>query len=146
MAGMELLGRQLNIIPIAAGKPFRLRNASTALVVVTGATAAPTLNSRPTFGGSDTALPAIGVVYWSTTTDGVNPWNKLILSPKVSTFTLGTTAGLTTATMAAFHVYTSQLTDPASYLNVVMGAGLAYVIVGDLAVQRGPAAMEVLGA
>jgi len=146
MAGQEILGRLVNVIPIAAGKPFRMRNASTALVVVTGATAAPTLNERSSFGGADTALPVIKTVYWATATDGTALWNKLILPAAVSTFTNGTTTGLTTATMTAFHVFTSQLSDPFNYLNVVMGAGLAYVIVGDLTVQRGPASLELLGA
>jgi hypothetical protein len=146
VAGQELLGRQLNIIPIAAAKPFRFRNASTALIVVTGATAQPTLNQRNTFGGGDTPLAAIKTVYWSTATDGTAAWNKLILPAFVSTFINGTTAGLTTATMTAFHVFTSQLADPAAYLNVTMAAGLAYAILGDLTVQRGPASLELLGA
>ena len=146
MAGQEALGRVLNIIPIAAGKPFRLRNASCAMVCVTGATAAPTLNERQTFGGADTALPVIKTVYWATATDGTVAWNKLILAAAVSTFTNGTTTGLTTAVMTVFHVFTSQLSDPFAYLNVVMGAGLATVVLTDLTVQRGPANLEILGA
>lgn len=147
MAGMELLGRQVNIIPIASGKPFRMRGASTAMIVVTGATAVATLNQRSTFGGGDTVLPAIRVVYWATATDGTAAWNKLILPAAVSTYTHGTTAGLTTAAMTAFHIYTSELADPSAYLNIVAtGSGVAYVVVGDLVVQRAPANLEVLGA
>jgi hypothetical protein len=145
---MEALGRLCNVIPIAAGKPFKMRGASVAMVVVTGAAAQPTLNQRSTFGGSDTALAAIRTVYWTTATDGTVAWSKLIISPAVSTYTHGTTAGLTTATCSVFHVFTSELTDPSQYLNVVSTAGPALVSVylGDLTVQRGPANLEVLGA
>jgi hypothetical protein len=143
---MELLGRNVNIIPIASGKPFKMRGASTAMIVVTGATAVATLNQRSSFGGGDTVLPAIRVVYWATATDGTVAWNKLIITPAVSTYTHGTTTGLTTAVMSAFHVYTSELADPSAYLNIVAtGSGLAYVVLGDLVTQRGPANLEILG-
>jgi hypothetical protein len=146
MAGQEALGRVLDIIPIAAGKPFKMRNASGVMFVTTGSTSAPVLNERSSFGGSDTALPVIKTVYWSTATDGTAVWNKLILPAAVSTFTLGTTAGLTTALMCAFHVYTSHLSDPFNYLNLVGGgSGLNYAVLYDLTVQRGPAALEIKG-
>jgi hypothetical protein len=147
MAGMEALGRVCDVIPIAAGKPFKLRGASAALFVVTGAAAQPTLNERSSFAGSDTALAVIKNVYWSTATDGTAAWNKLIISPSVSTYTHGTTTGLTTATMTAFHVLTSMLSDPFNYLNVVSTAGPALVtaILYDLVHQRGPANLEIKG-
>lgn len=145
MAGIELLGMECNIIPIAAGQPFKMRSASTVMFTVTGATAVATLNERSSFGGSDTALAAIRDVYWSTATNGTAAWNKLIFSPTVSTFTLGTTAGLTTATAAVFHIHTSQLSDPFNYLNVVMGgSGLVSAVLGHLVHQRGPANLEIL--
>jgi hypothetical protein len=147
MAGMEALGRVCNIIPIAAGKPFKMRGASGVLVCVTGAAAQPTLNERSSFGGSDTALAVIKDVYWSTATDGTAAWNKLVLA-NVSTYTHGTTTGLTTAAMSVFHVFTSMLSDPFNYLNVVSTAGpaLVTVIPYDLVHQRGPANLELLGA
>lgn len=147
MAGMEALGRVCDVIPIAAGKPFKLRGASAALFVVTGAAAQPTLNERSSFAGSDTALAAIKTVYWSTATDGTAAWSKLVITA-ASTYTHGTTTGLTTATMSAFHVFTSQLTDPFNYLNVVSTAGPALVtaILYDLVHQRGPANLEIKGA
>ena len=147
MAGQEGLGRGFNIIPIAAGKPFRLRNASAVTLVTTGATSAPVLNERQTFGGGDTALAVIKTVYWATATDGTAAWNKLILSSAVSTYTHGTTTGLTTAVMSAFTVFTSMLSDPFAYINFAGGgSGLNYAILHDLSVQRGPAALELLGA
>jgi hypothetical protein len=147
MAGMEALGRVCDVIPIAAGKPFKLRGASAALFVVTGGTAAPVLNERSSFGGADTALAVIKTVYWSTATDGTAAWNKLIISPAVSTFTIGTTTGLTTAAMVAFHVFTSELSDPYNYLNCTgAGSGLVTAILYDLVHQRGPANLEIKGA
>jgi hypothetical protein len=145
---MEALGRLVNIIPIASAKPFRLRGASTAMVVVTGATAVATLNQDSSFaGGFASTLAAIRVVYWSTATDGTAPWSKLIISPAVSTYTHGTTAGLLTAAMSCFHVFTSELADPNSYLKVTAGgSGLCSVITADLTVQRAPANLELLGA
>lgn len=147
MAGMEALGRVLDVIPIAAGKPFKLRNASGVAFVVTGAAAQPTINQRNTFGGSDTAISVIRDVYWATATDGTVAWNKLILAPLVSTYIHGSTTGLTTATMSLFHVFTSQLTDPAAYLNCVSTAGPALItaILYDLVSQRAPANLEIKG-
>jgi hypothetical protein len=143
---MEALGRVCNVIPIASGKPFKMRGASGVMVVVTGSTAVITLNERSSFGGGDTALAVIKDVYWSTATDGTAGWNKLIISPSVSTYTHGTTTGLTTALMTVFHVFTSMLTDPFNYLNAVAtGSGLCSVYPYDLVHQRGPANLEILG-
>src|SRR5512146_2733051 len=139
MAGMEALGRVCDVIPIAAGKPFKMRGASACLFVVTGAAAQPTINERSSFAGADTALAVIKTVYWSTATDGTAVWNKLIVS-NLSTYTHGTTTGLTTATMSAFHIFTSMLSAPFNYLNCVSTAGPALVtaILYDLVHQRGP--------
>lgn len=147
MAGMEALGRVCDIIPIAAGKPFKLRGASAVMFCVTGAAAQPTINERSSFGGSDTALAVIKDVYWSTATDGTAAWSKLIISPTVSTYTHGTTTGLTTATMSVFHVFTSMLSDPFNYLNCVSTAGPALItaVLYDLVHQRGPANLEIKG-
>lgn len=148
MAGMEALGRLCNVIPIAAGKPFKMRGASGCLFVVTGAAAQPTINERSSFGGADVALAVIKDVYWAVNTDGTSAWNKLVISPAVSTITLGSTTGLTTAGMAAFHVFTSELSDPYNYLNCVNTAGSALItaILYDLVAQRGPANLEIIGA
>lgn len=147
MAGMEALGRVLDVIPIAAGKPFKMRGASSCLFVVTGAAAQPTINERSSFGGADTALAVIKDIYWSTATDGTAAWNKLVVA-NLSTYIHGTTTGLTTATMTAFHVFTSMLSDPFNYLNCVSTAGPALVtaILYDLVHQRGPANLEIKGA
>lgn len=147
MAGQEALGRLVNCIPIAAGKPFKMRGASGVLVVVTGSAAQPTLNERSSFAGSDTPLAVIKNVYWSTATDGTVAWAKVALA-NVSTYTHGSTTGLTTAVASAFHVFTSMLSDPFNYLNVVSTAGPALIQVYpyDLVTQRAPANLEIMGA
>lgn len=155
MAGMEALGRVCNVIPIASGKPFKLRGASGVMVVVTGATAVITVNTRATFGGGDTVAAVIKNVYWSTASDGTAAWSKLTFvngvapftTGALSTYTHGTTAGLTTALISVFHIYTSEIPDPAAYINAVAtGSGLCSVYLYDLVHQRGPANLEILGA
>lgn len=154
MAGMEALGRLCNVIPIAASAPFKFRGASTVMVVATGATAVVTLQQSNAFGGTYSNLAAIKNVYWTTQTNGTAAWSKLTYvngvapfgSGPLATYTHGTTTGLTTATCSVFHIFTSELSDPNNYLQVVMGgSGLCSVYLGDLVVQRGPANLEVLG-
>jgi hypothetical protein len=150
MAGMEALGRLLNIIPTAAAKPFRMRGASGVLVVVTGADAVVTVKEDSTFGGSfSTTLLAIKDIYWTTASDGTAAWNKLseYASP-LGTYTHGSTTGLTTATVTAFHLFTSELTDPNDYLKITVTGTTptCAVIPYDLVAQRAPANLEVLGA
>lgn len=154
MSGMEALGRLVNVIPIAAGKPFKMRGASGVLFVVTGNDTF-TLKASSSFGGAYSALTAINDVYWTTGTDGTAAWNKFRFldaangGALVNNFKIGAggTAGLTTATAAAFHVFTSQLSDPNDYLEVTVAAtGLVTAIPYDLVTQRGPANLEILGA
>lgn len=147
MAGMEALGRLLNLIPIATGAPFKVRGASGVLVWVTGATAVITMTASSSFGGSYTNLACIKNVYWTTATNGTAAWSKLIISPNVATYTHGTTTGLTTATCSVFHILTSELSDPNDYITcTATGSGLVSVIPYDLVSARGPANLEILGA
>jgi hypothetical protein len=142
---MESLGRLCNIIPAAAGQPFKMRGCSTALIVVSGATAVVTLDELTSFGGSTTALPVITNVYWTTAVNGTAAWNLVSFTSPVSTYTHGTTAGLTTATCSAFHVFTSQLSDPYDYIEVAAsGGGTVIAIPTDLVSQRSPVNLEVL--
>ena len=160
MAGMESLGRLNNIIPIAAGQAFKVRGASVIQVIATGATAVVTLNQSNAFGGSFTAFAAIKNIYWNTVTNGTAVWNKLTYAPTgtssaiygspatpLSTYTHGTSAGLTTALTTVFHIFTSELSDPNNYLQVVMGgSGLCTVQPMDLVTARTPANLEILSA
>src|SRR5579859_2176416 len=149
MAGQEALGRLFNILPAlgSGNTPVKFRGASGIAVCVSGSTAVVTVNERSSFSGSDTAISVIRDVYWTTATNATVGWSKLILSPLVSTYTHGTTTGLTTATFSVFHIYTSQLSDPNNYINVVItGSGTGYAIPYDLVHQRGPANLEIMGA
>jgi hypothetical protein len=155
MAGMEALGRLCNVIPnITTNTKFKVRGASSIMVVVTGATAVVTLAQDSTFGGSfATAAAVIKNVYWATAADGTAAWNKLTYvngtapfgSGPLSTYTHGTTTGLTTAVMSVFHVFTSEFSDPMSYLKVTMtGSGIGQIFPCDLVHQRAPANLEIL--
>lgn len=157
MAGMEGLGRLFNayLIPTTTAKIFKLRSASAATVLVSGATAVCTLAQDASFGGSfSTAAAVIKNIYWSTASDGSAGWSKLTYvngtapfgSGPLSTFTLGTTTGLTTATYAAFTMFTSEFSDPNNYIKVTLtGSGIGAIILHDLVHQRGPANLEVVG-
>jgi hypothetical protein len=149
MAGMEALGRLVNIIPGAAAKPFKMRGSSGVLVVVTGTDAVVTVKEDSTFGGSfSTTLTTIKTIYWATAFDGTAAWNKLseAASP-IGTYTHGSTTGLTTATMTAFHIFTSMLADPNDYLKITATGTTptCTVLPYDLVVQRAPANLEILG-
>lgn len=149
MAGMEVLGRNANVIPIAAGNAFKMRSASSVMVVCTGADTF-TVNQASSFGGSYTPVTVIKNVYGSTATNGTAAWTKLTYlnsNNPLSAVTIGggspTIAG---ATLLVFHVFTSQLADPNNYLKItVAAAGLVSVFLSDLVVQRAPANMEILG-
>jgi hypothetical protein len=154
MAGMEALGRLTNIIPnVTTNIAFKVRGASGVMVCVSGATAVVTLAQDSTFGGAfATAAPVIKNIYWQVTA-ATTVWNKLTFingtapfaAGPLSTFTLGTTTGLTTATVAVFHIFTSELSDPFDYIKVTMtGSGIAQVVPYDLVHQRGPANLEIL--
>ena len=138
MAGMEALGRLVNVIPIAAGKALSLQNASAVLFVVTGNDTF-TLNKASSFAGSYTALSVITRYYTSTATDGTVAW---VAATQAAGSTVTQSSGMT-----AFEVFTSQLTDPSDYLKVTVGAsGLVTAIVHDLVAQRKPANLTLLGA
>ena len=148
MSGMEALGRVCNVVPDAISHPFKLRGASGVMIVTQGADAVVTVKEDSTFGGSfATTLLAIKTIYWGTATDGTVGWSKLVVA-NIGTFTHGTTTGLTTATVTAFHLFTSMLTDPNAYLKITCTGTTpkcaAYLY--DLVHQRGPANLEILGA
>ena len=151
MAGMEGLGRLFNgfFIASAGTQAFKMRGASGATVFVNGATAQVTVNEGAAYAGPFTAVNAIKNIYWSTAANGTAAWNKLAYSSAnnpLSTYTHGTTTGLTTAVMSAFCIFTSELSDPNDYVEIVLaGAGTAFVALHDLVVERNPANLEILG-
>ena len=169
MAGMEILGRNANIIPVAANQSFKLRSASSVMFICTTSSLASTgntftVNEATSFGGGLTAINVIKNVYWSTGFVGATAWQKQTYNVAVAPYLTGgpsggagalsaiqlatasTTAPIT-ATLIAFHVFTSQLSDPNNYIQVtVIGAstGLVTAVLSDLVVQRAPANLEIL--
>jgi hypothetical protein len=141
MAGMEGLGRLLDVIPIAAGNAFKFRGASAVTFVCTGNDTF-TLTVASTFGGSY-ATPGnlINHYYQRADTNATHAWTKQTQS--LSNAVVQASSGYTTA----FEVLTSWITDPNAYLKVSVGAsGLVTAILHDLTVQRKPANLEILGA
>jgi hypothetical protein len=154
---MEGLGRLFNayLLPTTTAKTFKLRGSSGVTVLVSGAAAVVTLAQDSSFGGSfSTAAAVIKNVYWTTASDGTVAWSKLTYvngtapfgSGPLSTYTHGTTTGLTTATYSAFAVFTSEFSDPNNYLRVTLtGSGIGAIVFHDLVHQRAPANLEVVG-
>jgi hypothetical protein len=141
MAGMEGLGRVVDVIPIAAGAGFKFRGASACLFVCTGNDTF-TLTVASTFGGSyATPGNVISHYYQRADTNGTHAWTRQ--TQGASNAVTQSNAGYTTA----FEVLTSMIADPNAYLKVSVGAaGLVTAILHDLVVQRKPANLEVLGA
>ena len=138
MAGMEGLGRLINVIPIAAGNAFAMQGASACTFVVTGNDTF-TLNKASSFAGSYTTLAVIVRYYTNTATNGTATWVKVT---QAAAATVVQTTGST-----AFTVFTSMLSDPSNYLKLTVAAsGLAVAILHDLTVQRAPANLAILGA
>lgn len=139
MAGMYGLGRAINVIPIAAGKAFKLRGASAVTFVCTGNDTF-TLTASSTFGGSYTSPGNIITRKQTcTATDGTAAWVE-------ATQTASNAVTISSGTVV-FSVLTSQIADPNAYLKVSVGAsGLVTAILHDLTVQRKPANLEILGA
>jgi hypothetical protein len=152
---MEALGRLCNVIPnVTSAQALKMRGQSCTMVVVSGAAAVVTLAQDISYGGAfATAAAVIKNIYWSTTVAMTTQWNKLTYvngtapfgSGPLSTYTHGTTAGLTTATLSVFHIFTSELSDPYDYIKVTMtGSGIAQILPMDLVHQRAPANLEIL--
>ncbi len=161
---MEVLGRNANIIPLAKSQSFKMRGASSAMITCSipsvGSGDTFTVNEASSFAGGLTAITVIKNIYWATAANGTVAWQKITYSQTnltgifltaggpLSAITLGTagTTGLTTALVAVFHVFTSELSDPNNYIQcTVTGSnGLVNVVLSDLVVQRAPANLEIL--
>jgi hypothetical protein len=140
MAGMEGLGRVLDVIPIAAGKGFKFRGASAVLFVCTAADTF-TLTAAATYAGSYTSPGNIlNHYYQRADTDGTHAWTR-------QTQSASNAVVQGSAYTTAFEVLTSMIADPQAYLKVsVGGSGLVTAILHDLTVQRKAANLEILGA
>jgi hypothetical protein len=156
---MEVLGRNANIIPVASGQPFKMRESSSLMVVLAGTTATSiTVQNQSGFAGTPSALTCIKNIYWASANNGTVGWNKLtfVAGAITTLFPAGTPiSGYTNsgvnaaATVTVFHVYTSELTDPNNYLLLTAGgSGLVSLtaITSDLVHQRGPANLPIMAA
>ena len=154
MAGMEGLGRLFNVVPVCtAGGAMSMRDCSAISFVITGSTAVPTLTIATSFGGTYRAYSfftpnwvPITRVYWTTSTTGTVAWSKATITA-ASTYTHGTTTGLTTATASVFTIFGSEMPAGYDYLKcTVTGSGIGAAILHDLTVQRAPASLAIVGA
>lgn len=135
---MEGLGRAYNVIPIAAGAGFSLKQATGCTFVCTGNDTF-TLTVASTFAGSY-ATPGniITHVYTNTSTNGTATWVKASQA--------ASNAVVISSGTVAFEVFGIQLADPKAYLKVTASsAGLVTAILHDLTAQRGPANLAILG-
>jgi hypothetical protein len=135
---MEGLGRVANVIPIAAGAGFSLKQASGVMIVCTGNDTF-TVTVASTFAGSY-ATPGniITRKYTNTATNGTAAWVKATqAASNAVTISSGT---------VVFHIFGTQLPDPKAYIKVSVGSGgLVTAVLHDLTAQRTPANLPILG-
>lgn len=138
---MEGLGRVFNIVPIAAGAGFSLKQASAVTFVCTGNDTF-TVTVANTFGGSysqPTGFNPITRKYTNTATNGTAAWVKATQAAS-NAVTISSGA-------VAFSVFGTQLPDPKAYIKCsVAASGLVIAILHDLTAQRTPANLPILGA
>lgn len=136
---MEALGREFNVIPIAAGVAVNLKNADAVTFVCTGNDTF-TITCAETFGGSY-ATPGniLTRKVTSTATNGTATWVEATqAASNAVTIASGTTA---------IHVSGDSLPDGKAYVKCSAGAaGLVTAIVHDLKMQRTPANLPALSA
>jgi hypothetical protein len=141
MAGMEGLGRQFDLIPIAAGQAMKFRGASAIGFLCTGADTF-TIRVGSVFGTVATSPGSIiNHYYQRADTNGTHAWTKQTQSAADNV--VQGTAGYTTY----FEVLTSMISDPYDYIKVSAGgSGLVCAVLHDLVAQRKAANLEILGA
>lgn len=142
MAGMEGLGREFDVVPIASGVYISMKNCSGVTFVCTGA---DTFTVREAKDASGTSVQNIASVithyYQNTSTAGAAGWTKQTQAAAAAV-TQGN-AGYTTV----IEVFCSQLDDGFAYIYChAAAAGLVTAIVHDLTVQRSPANLAALSA
>jgi hypothetical protein len=134
--GMEGLGREFNVVPIAAAKIISVKDCAGVEFICTGNDTF-TLSSAATYNGSTTALASITHYYTSTATDGSAVWVE-------HTQAAASTVVIASGT-ASFYVDCADLPSAAEYLEVtVASAGLVTAILHGLLVARLPASLRVV--
>lgn len=138
--GSASLGREHNVILIAAGKSVSLKDSGGVTFYCYGANEVFTLKSQPTAGGSATNLATITSYQDQSATDGTAQWTDQ---------TQAAAATITPASShaVAFYVDAADLPSGADYVEVVhTSAGLVVAVTGNLLVQRDPANLAALNA
>ncbi len=139
MSAMEQLGRDYNVIPIAAGVAISLKGANGVTFVTTGS---------DTFTITTSALFASGFaspgtltcnVYKTSNSSGTAAW--------VQDQTLISTNTIVTTVATAFFISSVFLPDNKIYVKcAASGAGLVTAILGPLTVRRTPANLPIMSA
>ena len=152
MAGMEGLGRIIDVIVTASGNYFSMKNASavtfvckcssttTTSVALVGATtfaAGTTLNWTTANGFGQAAH-----YYQNTVNNGTAGWTKQAATWTTNSIAIGATSGY----VSVFDVYTSQFAAGYDYIAATGTNCTITAILHDLTVQRGPANLTTLGA
>lgn len=148
MAGMQGLGRVLDVVHDASGNMFTIKNAS-AVTFISKSSGSNTLTlvAAKTFGGSTTnwttanGFGQVGFYYENTSATGTAAWTKQTSSWSSNVLTLGTSGKVDVVT-----IYTSQFADAYQYIQGTAAAGDLIAILHDLTVQRTPPNMTLLGA
>lgn len=149
MAGMDALGRVLNVVQLADTRPINMSACSGVMFVVQASGASSVaLTAAKTFGGSyDNFTTANGfgqAKYWFQTTSdtGTAAWTKQTAVWTTNSIALAGTTGYT----SVFHVYGSQMADGYVYIKPTCTNAIVTAILYDLTVQRTPANLAIVSA
>lgn len=136
---VQILGRTVNVIPIAAGKGISMKHAAGVLFVCTGNDTF-TVTVASTYAGSYATPGNVVTQKWTcTATDGTAAW--------VTASQAASNAVTIASGTVAFYVPATSIPDPKAYIKCSVGsAGLVTAIVGDLLVQRKPDNLAILSA
>ena len=140
MAGMEGLGRIIDVVPIAAGVGISMRDCSAITYICTGADTF-TLTMSATFAGSYTTPGNVfNHYYQAAATNGTAAWTKQTQS--ASNAVVQASAYTTAITLLS-----GMIPDPQMYAKLTASAsGLVTAILHDLVVQRKPANLPIRSA
>lgn len=150
MAGMQGLGRVLDVVHDASGNMFTLKNAS-AVTFISKASGASSIAvvAAKTFGGSTQNWTTAngygqpGFWYQNTTVNGTAGWTKQTASWSTNTLTLAGTTGYTSVVT----FYTSQFADAYQYIQATgTNTTTLIAVLHDLTVARTPVNLALLGA
>lgn len=136
---MQILGRTVNVVPIAAGVALAMKNASGILYVCTGNDTF-TLTTSATFGGTYATPGNVFTQKWTNTaTNGTARW--------VTASQTASNAVTISSGTVAFYLPSTSIADPLAYAKVSVGAsGLVTAILGDLDVMRKPDNLTIISA